>query len=58
MKTVNLSAYGVEEMSELHMNRVNGGGIALAIAIATVCVYAYNNADDFVEGFNAGWNKK
>ncbi len=55
MRNVNLASYGVEELNEVQMREVNGGGFGAFIAIASACIYLYNNADDFAEGFREGF---
>ena len=56
MKTLNLTSYGVEEIKEVEMSEVNGGGLALVLGIAAVAIYLYDNRERFAEGFEKGFN--
>ncbi len=44
-------------LSEKELQNLNGGWLALTIAIAGAVIYVYNNKDDFVEGFKEGFAK-
>lgn len=53
MKTENL----IREMNASEMDKVNGGiGLGELFALASLCVYLYNEGGDFVEGFKEGYN--
>jgi lactobin A/cerein 7B family class IIb bacteriocin len=58
MKKLDLNALGVKEMNHQEMAETDGGWWQLAIAVATIAIYAYNNWDDFVEGVKEGYNGK
>ena len=46
----------MQEMNVNEMQEVNGGWVALALAVAGAAIYVYNNWDDFCVGVNEGWN--
>ena len=54
MKNLDLATYGVEEMDEVQMNEVNGGGWGIALAVVALALYLYDNRDSFSEGFEQG----
>ena len=55
MKNLENSAL-MQEMNVNEMQEVNGGWVALALAVAGAAIYVYNNWDDFCVGVNEGWN--
>ena len=56
MKTFDLNAYGVNEVSIRETIGTNGGGFILsAIAIIGAVIYVVNNWDDFVDGLQEGY---
>ena len=60
MEHLDLEQLGVQEMNAREIKETDGGFlqiIAGAIAIAGAIIYIYNNADDFVEGFNEGYKQ-
>jgi|GEM_PF-6835990 len=57
MQTLDLSAYGVVEMTEKEMKEVNGGWIITATLFALgIAAHVYNNWDVVVDAWNAGFN--
>jgi len=55
MKNLDLTSYGVEEMSETQISEVNGGGIGTVIGLICLGIYMYDNWDSFVDGVDAGY---
>ena len=55
MKNLENSAL-MQEMNVNEMQEVNGGWVALALAVGGAAIYVYNNWDDFCVGVNEGWN--
>jgi len=51
----NLNDFGVQEIDDSERMEINGGSIALALAVAGACIYVYNNWDDFVAGVKEGY---
>ena len=49
MKNLENSAL-MQEMNVNEMQEVNGGWVALALAVAGAAIYVYNNWDDFCVG--------
>lgn len=56
MKYLNENAL-MQEMNVDEMQNVNGGWVALTLAVAGAAIYVYNNWDDFCEGVNDGWDR-
>ena len=57
MEKLDLKNYEVVALDGKDVKLTNGGGaFTTFIGIATVVIYCYNNADDFVEGFKRGYN--
>ena len=55
MTTLDLNAYGVTEMSHAEKVENNGGGIiGIALAIAGIAIYLYDNRESFSEGASEG----
>ena len=52
MKTLNLSPYGVEEMSEVQLSEVNGG--IIWVIVAAVIYDIVSNGPDSVNSFKEG----
>ena len=55
MKNLENSAL-MQEMNVNEMQEVNGGWVALALAVAGGAIYVYNNWGVFCVGVNEGWN--
>ena len=55
MKNLENSAL-MQEMNVNEMQEVNGGWVALALAVAGAAIYVYNNWDDFCVGVNEAGN--
>ncbi|MBN2763625.1 MAG: hypothetical protein JXR41_11080 [Bacteroidales bacterium] len=55
MKILDLDFYHVTTLEESEATSLNGGWIALAIALVGAGIYIYNNASDFVAGFKEGY---
>jgi hypothetical protein len=54
METLNIEQLGVLEMDALEISETDGGFWGLAVL--ALCIYAYDNRDRFMEGFNAAYN--
>lgn len=55
MKNLDLNSFGVEEMNEEVMENLNGGNWGLALSLAALAIYCYDNRDRFCEGFADAW---
>lgn len=59
MKSFEINALGLEEMSEKDSERVNGGIVGTILAIIggiSAFAYIYDNKDRIKEGWEAGYN--
>jgi len=65
MKTLDLNAYGVSEMSQQELVETNGGIAPILIGIGTkklikwaiAACAAYDFSNGFLAGFERGWNR-
>ena len=58
MEKLDLKNYEVVSLDEKELRTNIGGGFTTFVAIASLIIYCYNNADDFVEGFKEGYNER
>ncbi len=58
MKSLDLKQMGVQELDAKEMKSVDGGNLALGIAILGAAIYLYNNREDFIEGVKEGYAKQ
>lgn len=56
MNKLDLATLGVEEMSDVQMQEVDGGWLMAALAIGGALIYVYNNWGDFKAGIDAAYN--